>query len=99
MKLTFGQLDQNPKDEIVEHTAITIPWPQVKILAYLLRVHLISTEANLGRIHLPINAVKEISESIPDDFKGLPKGEAVWKKLRENYVKLVTENPEILGEE
>jgi hypothetical protein len=35
LKLIFGQLDQQNGAKIVQHTAITVPWPLVKLMIFL----------------------------------------------------------------
>ena len=54
LKLVFGQLDQSVSPPAIEQrAAITIPWTQVKILSYLLSVHLVGFEIANGKIKIP----------------------------------------------
>lgn len=53
LKMIFGQLDQSVEPNVVEqHTAITIPWAQAKILSHFLRVQLAAYEAVHGKVAL-----------------------------------------------
>jgi hypothetical protein len=94
LRLVFGQLELSPSTAIIEHTAISIPWPQVKVVAYLLGIHLLSHEAQYGRIVLPENAVKTIPAKVPDDIKAIPNSTEVWQKLRKHFEEFIAENPE-----
>lgn len=53
LKLIFGQLDQSTTPNTVQqHLAVTLPWTQVKLLSYYLRVHLKAEEMQDGKIHI-----------------------------------------------
>lgn len=75
LKLIFGQLDQSGgKVRTVQHTAITLPWTQVKILSYWLRGHIEAHEMVNGKIPMPPSIIpaevplptKELKESDPN---------------------------------
>jgi len=56
LKITFGQTDVALGPNIViQHTAMTMPWPYIKILAYLLQVQIAAREAEDGHINVPTN--------------------------------------------
>jgi hypothetical protein len=97
LKLIFGELDQSETPpKIAQHTAITLPWSQVKILAYLLGIHLLGHENDFGRIQLPRDAVKPIPEQVPAEVSGTVRNaEAVWAVLRKRYIDFIKENPEV----
>jgi hypothetical protein len=58
LKMVFGELDQSHGPFTIElHTAITIPWHQVKLLAYLFDAHLAIYESQNGPITLPDSLV------------------------------------------
>jgi hypothetical protein len=53
LKLIFGQVDQREgKVTIRQHTAITLPWTQVKLLSYWLRGYVESYEGANGKIRI-----------------------------------------------
>ena len=55
-KLLFGQLDQSQGTDqtvIDQHTAVTIPWLQVKLMAYFLTINLTFHQNRNGLIQVP----------------------------------------------
>ena len=59
LKLIFGQLDQSDGTKVAQHTAITIPWMQAKLLAYFLEVNLAVHETDYGYIRLPPTVIPQ----------------------------------------
>jgi hypothetical protein len=54
LKLILGILDQTGgKVAVEQHTAVSIPWTQAKLLCYWLRLNLEIYEMNNGKIHIP----------------------------------------------
>src|ERR1700691_3791765 len=54
LKLIFGQLDQQLGPQtVIQHTAMTLPWPQVKILHHILGSNLVVHEMLNGRVRVP----------------------------------------------
>jgi hypothetical protein len=91
LKMIFGQLDQSVQPNVVEqHTAITIPWTQAKILSHFLRVHLAAYEIVNGKIALhrtilppePTHPTKEILEQEP-------KSQEVFEMLKVLHKELI----------
>jgi hypothetical protein len=66
LKITFGHVDQSlgPND-VVQTTAITIPWAQAKVMHYYLSVHLIGHEAEMGRIVIPTGIIGKFPKEPP----------------------------------
>src|ERR1700680_2074736 len=61
LKLVFGQNDQQiGQNAVVQHTAITIPWPQIKVLTYFLQNHLAAHEIANGRLIIPPNVIPPV---------------------------------------
>jgi hypothetical protein len=55
-KMLFGQLDQSQGADhtvIEQHTAMTVPWLQVKLMAYFLTVNLTFHQNNNGLVRVP----------------------------------------------
>jgi hypothetical protein len=52
LKLMFGHVDLAAK-QIVQHTAINIPWPQVKIATYFMLVNLVVHQSLNGNVFIP----------------------------------------------
>jgi len=58
LKVLFGELMQHTGKESVEwHTAVTLPWMQVKILIYYLRVNLALHEFMCGPLNVHPNVM------------------------------------------
>lgn len=54
LKVILGELDQRGgKIAVEQHTAVSIPWVQVKLLCYWLRLNLEIYEMSNGKIHIP----------------------------------------------
>lgn len=63
LKVILGQLEQHTGSAIVDwHTAVTIPWIQVKLVAYYLRIQATWYEAANGRINIPAFAMPKPPE-------------------------------------
>jgi hypothetical protein len=53
-KMLFGQLDQSGGSTSIEqHTAMTIPWIQVKLMAYFLAINLTFHQNQNGLVRVP----------------------------------------------
>jgi hypothetical protein len=78
-KIIFGQTDAPLGNTVPVHSAITVPWPQLKVLSYFLGIHLAAYEADNGRIKIP-----------PGIVPPAPLG-SVFRKL---YDEFIAENPE-----
>jgi len=54
LKVILGILDQTGgKVAIEQHTAVSMPWMQVKLFSYWLRLNIAIYETNNGKIHIP----------------------------------------------
>lgn len=91
LKMIFGQLDQSVDPNVVEqHSAITIPWAQAKILSHFLRVQLAAFEVVHGKIALhreilppePAAPTKEVLEQEP-------KGREIFDMLKRLHKELI----------
>ncbi|SRR6266446_7105866 len=91
LKLIFGQLDQTGgKVKIVQHTAITIPWAQAKLMVYWLRGQIEAHELTNGKIQVPPPVIPPPLPPITEEIKkSEPNAEAVYaifSRLREEFV-------------
>lgn len=58
MKVIFGILDQSSEpNKIVQHTSVNLPWAQVKLLSYYIRINVLIQESINGKIHLPSSVI------------------------------------------
>ena len=96
LKLIFGQNDQSlGPNVVVQHTAITIPWPQVKVLHLGLGLLLAEQESRIGRIKLMKGLIGEIPEQMPQVARDTGNlSEEAWKSLRKLYEDFIAANPE-----
>jgi hypothetical protein len=54
LKLIFGELDQSRDPNVViQHTSMSMPWLQAKLLSYYLELNLAIHEADYGHIRVP----------------------------------------------
>src|SRR5262249_19658754 len=97
LKLVFGQNEQHVSpNAVVQHTAVTIPWAQAKVLAYALSLALTDQEARCGRIKLKKGLVAEFPEHMTKSFRDAGEiSEEAWKALRKLYNNFAAANPEI----
>jgi len=56
LRMIFGQVDLSG-NQVLQHTAINMPWPQVKIAAYFIVANLMVQQALNGQIFLPAYVV------------------------------------------
>lgn len=67
LKIIFGLLDQSTAKTVVrQHTAINIPWAQVKLMAYFLQMNVAVHEAENGRISMPPSIIPPRPDSFAD---------------------------------
>ncbi|SRR5229473_4023473 len=91
LKLIFGQLDQREgKAKIVQHSAITVPWTQAKLMLYWLRGQIEAHELANGKIHIPKSIIPGPLPPFDEEMKKLdPNAEAVYaifKRLRDEFI-------------
>jgi hypothetical protein len=100
LKLIFGQQEQflGP-NAVLQHTAVVLPWPQIKIMAYLLQVNLAVHEQLNGRVHVPGGIIPDPERIIAGaaQFRDSD-SEAIKRLMIERYEAFVKENPEAAGE-
>jgi hypothetical protein len=97
LKLIFGQLDQSGqlipgerKIKIVEHSAITVPWTQAKLMLFWLRGQIEAHELVNGKVHLPPALIPPPIPPLTEEMKKSdPKAEAVhaiFSRLRDEFI-------------
>jgi hypothetical protein len=70
LKLTFGELDNDPKDGrafVDQHTAIAVPWLQAKIMHYFMTLQLGVYEMSHGKIPVPSAVMPPAPDPPPSD--------------------------------
>lgn len=96
LRLIFGELDQQVgPNAVVQHTAITLPWAQVKVFAYFLESHLLAHEMQNGRVQIPSSIINPVPDEAPQDLiKDNPKLPAIHAELKKRYAAFIAANPE-----
>lgn len=88
LRIIFGELAQSEgKSYVEQHTSVTIPWIQVKLLSYFLQVNLLGYESLHGKIKIPEELIPQVvtKPSTETDPKVLAIFELI-SKLREQFV-------------
>lgn len=89
LKLFFGQLDQRNGLKVVQHSAITIPWPLAKLMVFWLRGQIEAHELANGKIRVPPPIVPPILAPPTEEVrKADPNADAVYaifNRLRDEF--------------
>ena len=97
LKLTFGQTDQSISPmTVVQHSAITMPWSQVKVLTYFLQFHLLAHEAMLGHVPVPQNTIPAVPPPDKDTAEQFPNAVELNKALCKLRDEFMAANPEAM---
>jgi hypothetical protein len=92
LKLIFGELDQSEGKEVIEqHTAITLPWAQAKLLMHFLNVQIAAHELTFGKIPIPPSVVPQ-ELSVTPELQSNESAAAVVElanKLRSEFIKIL----------
>jgi hypothetical protein len=96
LKIAFGELDQRlGPNVVVQHTAINVPWSQVKIMAYFLMSHLITHEIQNGRIQIPPGIILPVPDEPPMELlPQIPKLLEIHAAMKAQQAAFIAENPE-----
>lgn len=90
LKIIFGELDQSKgPNDVIQKVAITLPWPQAKVLHYYLTLNLMTQENLNQRIVIPAGIISAFPDEPPQGTD--PK---TFRKAKEFYDKFIEENPE-----
>lgn len=90
LKIIFGELDQSKgPNDVIQKVAITLPWPQAKVLSYFLTLNLITHEAVNQREVIPSGIIPPLPKEAPPGVTA-----EAFRKAREFYDKFIAENPE-----
>jgi hypothetical protein len=95
LKIVFGQNDQSVGlNAVVQHTAMTVPWPQLKVLLYFISSHLLVHELQNGRIIIPTKVIPAVPDVLPPELSDNPHGLEVHAAIRQLYENFISANPE-----
>ena len=99
LKLNFGQFDQSRgTNAVVQYLGVTLPWPQVKMLIYFLRLHLDVQEINNGHVSVPKNVIPQIPAPSKETIKQNPDAKKIFEAISKLYNEFVSMNPETVPE-
>jgi hypothetical protein len=89
LKMIFGQVDQREGNavSVEQHTAITIPWIQAKLMIYFLQVNVAVFEAEHGKIKIPNRLMPpepEVLPGAPDNVADVQLG--IIRKLHQEFL-------------
>ena len=86
LKMFLGEVDFAGGKTIVEqHTAVSLPWMQAKVLAYWLRVNIEFYEINNGKIPVHPSVLPPRPQDIPAELQNDPRSKASWDALTRLY--------------
>ena len=96
VKLIFGRVDLSAGPNVVfQHSAVSLPWPTVKSLIYLLQLQLIAYEGTNGHVPFPWGGILEVPRSLPDKLaRSVPNAEAIHGRILKLYDEFMAANPE-----
>jgi hypothetical protein len=98
LKFNFGQVDQSlGSNVVVQHTGITMPWPQVKVLLYFMQANIAIHELNNGHIEVPKNIIPSLPVPDKEMAKQFPESLDIYaalSKVRDNFI---ADNPEAVA--
>jgi hypothetical protein len=100
VKVTFGRLDPAEGPNVVfQHTAMTLPWPAVKTLIYLLQANLLAYEETSGHVPYPKGGIDPPRASLPEEMtKAFPKAREIHQKVLKLWEEFLAANPEARSE-
>jgi hypothetical protein len=91
LKMLFGQLDQSGAKPAVDwHTAVTVTWPEAKVMSYFLRINIAIHEARDGVIKVPASMLPPTLE-LPEDAETNPLSKALFEKVQAIRTELINE--------
>jgi hypothetical protein len=86
LKIIFGQLEQHTGKSAVDwHTAITIPWLQVKLVAYFLRLQAVWNEIQNGPINIPASVLPDKPQAPTGELASDPRSVAFYEASTKLY--------------
>src|ERR1039458_5289099 len=95
LKLIFGKIDQaKGSANVIQHSAMTLSWSQVKIAIYFLQFHLAVHESIHGKVYVPKSIVNAPVPPTEDQQKDDPRTKIIFETINKLYRQFVEANPE-----
>jgi hypothetical protein len=90
----FGESDQASGKEVFEqHTAITLSWPEVKLLSYFIQIQVLACEGRLGGpipLH-PISVPPPFPEKMREEAEADPRAKETLEHMEGLREKLIAD--------
>jgi len=95
LKLVFGQVDTHlGPNTVVQHTGITLPWSQAKVLLYFLELHVAAHELTNGRMLIPQGLIPELPIPDKEMLDQDPNVMRMYRTLSKVRERFIANNPE-----
>jgi hypothetical protein len=95
LKLIFGKIDlAKGPTTVVQHSAITLPWSQIKVGIYLLQYHLALHEAINGKVQVPKGVISAPVPPTEDKEREDPRARKVYEAVQGLFRRFSEANPE-----
>lgn len=95
LKVIFGNIDQSKgANTVVQHSAITLPWSQIKVGIYFLQIHLAVHEIVNGKVQVPKRVISPPVPPTEDQEKEDPRTRKLFEVAQELFRRFSEDNPE-----
>jgi hypothetical protein len=95
LKLIFGKIDlAKGPTTVVQHSAMTLPWSQIKVGIYLLQYHLALHEIMCGKVQVPKGVISPPMPPTEDQEREDPRAVKTYEALEELFRRFCEANPE-----
>jgi len=95
LKLIFGNIDlAKGARTVVQHSAMTLPWSQIKAGIYFLQIHLAVHEILNGKVHVPRGVIMPPVPPTEEQEKEDPRARKAFEAAQELFRRFSEANPE-----
>lgn len=95
LRLIFGKIDlAKGANTVVQHSAMTLPWSQIKVGIYFLQYHLAVHEIINGKVNVPKGVISPPVPPTEDEEKEDPRTRKAFEALKELFRQFSEANPE-----
>ena len=90
LKIILGELDQRGgKLTVEQHTAVSVPWMQAKLLCYFLRMSIEFHEINNGKIPIAKGVLPPPPPPLPPELENDPVAKASFDAIKKLHAELM----------
>jgi hypothetical protein len=95
LKLIFGNVDlAKGANTVVQHSAMTLPWSQIKAGIYFLQIHLAVHEIFNGRVNVPRGVIRPPVPPTEEQEREDPRARKAFEAAQELFRRFSEANPE-----